>query len=69
MSGTIATVLGASFIVVIYALITALGVIGVAVLYLDLSHSYKLGKPGTVLCALAAVIIPVAISYVAARVL
>ena len=69
MSETIGTILGAAFIFVLYAMITTLGVIGVAVLYLDLSHSYKLGKVGTALCVLSAIITPVAISYIAARVL
>jgi len=69
MSETIGTFLGAAFIFVLYALVTALSVIGVAVMYLEMSHSYKLGKVGTTLCALSAIITPLAISYIAARIL
>ena len=69
MTETIGTILGAIFIFILYAFITALFVIGVATMYLEMSHSYKLGKVGTTLCALSAIITPVAISYIAARVL
>lgn len=69
MADTIATVFGAIFIFILYAMITALTVIATAMMYLEMSHSYKLGKVGTILCVLSAIITPVAISYIAARVL
>lgn len=69
MAGTLLTVLGAILVFVLYALITALAVCGTATMYLELTRSYNLGKPGYICCAISAVITPIAVTYIAMRVL